>query len=385
MINRNKTRIHIENCLNDYPITLLLGPRQCGKTTLAQSINSGQNGTYYDLEDPATPLHPDRTGIILGTLKGLVVIDECQRQPEMFDLLRVLADRKNRPASFLLTGSASPSLVRGASESFAGRVAYVNLGGFNLSELKNEQINSLWLRGGFPPSFLGKNNAVSFNWRKNYIRSLLERDLPQLGIRIPSRTLYRFWMMVAHYHGKVWNASDFARALGVKEDTARRYLDILSGAFMIRQLQPWFINIGKRLVKSPKIYIRDTGLLHTFLGLENYQDILSHPQLGFSWEGFVIEQILTLTNKEDEAYFYKTHSGAELDLLILQKGKKYGFEIKFQDAPRLSKSMHQVCTDLELEKLWVIYPGKETYPLKESIEVIPIGKIQTAVDEMNQL
>ncbi|MCH7762952.1 MAG: ATP-binding protein [Candidatus Marinimicrobia bacterium] len=385
MIDRNKTRIHIENCLNDYLITLLLGPRQCGKTTLAQSINSKQNGTYYDLEDPATPLHPDRTGIILSALKGLVVIDECQRQPEMFDHLRVLADRKNRPATFLLTGSASPSLVRGASESLAGRVAYVNLGGFNLSELKNEQTNSLWLRGGFPPSFLEKNNAVSFNWRKNYIRSLLERDLPQLGIRIPSRTLYRFWMMVAHYHGKIWNASDFARALGVKEDTARHYLDILSGAFMIRQLQPWFINIGKRLVKSPKIYIRDTGLLHAFLGLENYQDILSHPQLGFSWEGFVIEQILALTNKEDEAYFYKTHGGAELDLLILQKGRKYGFEIKFQDAPRLSKSMHQVCADLQLEKLWVIYPGKDTYPLKESIDVIPFEKIQTAIDDMNRL
>lgn len=385
MIDRKKIRILIENRLKDYPITLLLGPRQCGKTTLAQSISGVQNGTYYDLEDPATPLQPDRTGIILNDLKGLVVIDECQRQPEMFDLLRVLADRKNRPASFLLTGSASPSLVRGASESLAGRVAYINLGGFNLSEINNEQANSLWLRGGLPPSFLGKNNAASLNWRKNYMRALLERDLPQLGIRIPSRTLYRFWMMVAHYHGKIWNASEFARALGVKEDTARNYLDILSGAFMIRQLPPWFMNIGKRLVKSPKIYIRDTGLLHAFLGLENYRDILSHPQLGFSWEGFVIEQILALTNKENEAYFYKTHGGAELDLLILHKGKKYGFEIKFQDAPRLSKSIHQVYADLQLEKLWVIYPGKEPYSLKESIDVIPFGKIQTAIDEMNQL
>ncbi|MBT3676080.1 MAG: ATP-binding protein [Candidatus Marinimicrobia bacterium] len=382
MIDRKNIQLNIEECLKSYPVTLILGPRQCGKTTLARVMNDRYEGSYFDLEDPGTPLQPERAGTILRELNGLVVIDECQRQPKIFDLLRVLSDREKRPATFLLTGSASPSLVRGVSESMAGRVVYVNLGGFNISELKMDQTTTLWLRGGLPPSFLGKNNITSYEWRKNYIRSLLERDIPQLGIRIPSQTLYRFWMMVAHYHGKIWNASDFSRAMGVKEDTARKYLDILTGAFIIRQLQPWYVNIGKRVVKSPKIYVRDTGLLHAFLGLESIQDVTHHPQLGFSWEGFVIEQILALTHKENEAYFYKTHAGAELDLLIKHKGRNFGFEIKYQDAPSLSKSMIQVFHDLNLEKLWVIYPGKERYTLKENIEVLPFKMIQHALSKM---
>jgi uncharacterized protein len=382
MIDRKNIRIKIEKHLNDYPVTLILGPRQCGKTTLAREINKKHEGAFFDLEDPATPLQPERAGIILSELEGLVVIDECQRQPTIFDLLRVLSDRKNRPATFLLTGSASPALIRGASESMAGRVAYMNLGGFNVSEIKIDKPTPLWLRGGLPPSYLSKNNKTSYEWRKNYIRSLLERDIPQLGIRIPSQTFYRFWMMVAHYHGKIWNASHFSRAMGVKEDTARKYLDILTGAFMIRQLQPWYINIRKRVVKSPKIYVRDTGLLHSYLGLESFNDLMGHPQFGFSWEGFVIEQILALSVKDDEAFFYKTHAGAELDLLILHKGLKFGFEIKYQDAPRLSKSMVNVMDDLNLKKLWVIYPGKELYTLGKNILVLPFNQISKAIKEM---
>ncbi len=327
-IARKTLKRRVQEKIGRFPVTLILGPRQCGKTTLAQEIHEESGGHYFDLEDPFTPLQPDNARLVLDDLKGLVVIDEFQRQPGLFPLLRVLADRKPLPARFLVLGSASLDLVKGISESLAGRVAYVEMGGFTLEEVKASQNDILWTRGGFPNSFLAKNSAASMEWRENFLRSFLERDIPNLGIRIPALALRRFWQMVAHYHGQVWNAADFGRAMGVKEDTARRYLDILSGAFVVRVLPPWFENLGKRLVKSPKIYIRDSGILHLMLGLQEKMQIFSHPRLGFSWEGFAIEQVITLIGSGRESYFFKTHAGAELDLLLLKGGKRYGFEFK---------------------------------------------------------
>ena len=360
-------------------MTLLLGPRQCGKTTVARAVWGMEGGTYFDLEDPETPLRPEIAKAVLGDLRGLVVIDEIQRQPELFPLLRVLSDRKSSPAKFLLLGSASLDLVRGVSESLAGRVAYVDMGGFDLHEVGVSAQDRLWLRGGFPRSFLADADGLSSEWRSNFIRSFLERDIPQLGIRIPAQTLRRFWIMVAHYHGQVWNAAELARGLGTKEDTARRYLDILSGAFLVRQLPPWFENVGKRLVKAPKVYVSDSGILHALLGLKDKMQILSHPKLGFSWEGFVLEQIIRLAGAERDAYFYKTHGGAELDLLLIRNGKRFGFEVKYEDAPRLSKSMHIVAADLKIEKLWVVYPGETAFPLAERVEALPLSQCMDAL------
>lgn len=371
----------LTNSLSRYPVTLLLGPRQCGKTTLARQISTEQVGTYFDLEDPATPLQPQLAGLVLRELRGLVVIDEFQRQPELFPLLRVLADRKPSEAHFLVLGSASLDLVRGVSESLAGRVSYVLMDGFDFREAGFAAMDRLWLRGGFPSSFLAESDPLSFEWRANFAQSFIERDLPQLGIRIPSPTLRRFWTMLAHYHGNVWNAADFAKSLGTKEDTSRRYLDVVCGAFMARQLQPWFVNIRKRLVKAPKVYIRDSGLLHTLLGIHDKPQLLSHPKLGFSWEGFALEQILRLTGAEQDAYFFKTHGGAELDLLLLRNGNRFGFEFKFEDAPRSNKSMHVVFEDLGLEKLWVVYPGDQRYPLKDGMEVIPLAHCPALLEE----
>ncbi len=362
----------VEEALSRYPVTLLLGPRQCGKSTLARQIQSTRGGTYFDIEDPETPLRPGTAKLVLEDLSGLVVIDELQRQPELLPLLRVLADRKPVQTRFLVLGSASLDLVRGVSESLAGRVAYVDMGGFDLEEVGTEKMDRLWLRGSYPDSFTSSDDARSFEWRANFARSFLERDLPLLGLRTPAETLRRFWTMLAHYHGQIWNGSELARALGAKEDTARRYLDILTGVFLVRQLPPWFANVGKRLVKSPKLYLRDSGLLHCLLGLRSKLQVQSHPKLGASWEGFALETILSLTGLERDAYFYATHGGAELDLLVHGDGKQYGFEIKYDEAPRTTKSMHAVIQDLELEKLWVVYPGRKRYPLTEKIEVLPL-------------
>jgi len=366
----------VERELGRFPVVLLLGPRQCGKTTLAREIAEIRGAHYYDLEDPENPLLPESAGITLRALNGLVVIDEFQRMPQLFNLLRVLADRRPLPARFLILGSASPDLVKGVSETLAGRVAYVAMGGFDLGEVGSDSWRNLWIRGRFPDSFLAPDDSHSYDWRQNFIQSFLERDIPQLGIRVPAPTLRRFWTMLAHWHGQTWNASELARALGTRENTARHYLDILCGAFMIRQLPPWFENVGKRLVKSPKIYFRDTGLLHTLLGLGNLDQVLAHPRLGFSWEGFALEEMLCRLNVEQGAYFYKTHGGAELDLLIMQAGKRYGFEFKFQDAPRLTKAMHVVLDDLRLDRLFVVYPGSQNYALDERISVVPLSTLK---------
>jgi len=379
-IERKKLLSRIKNSLGNHPVTLLLGPRQCGKTTIAKEIFSRLGGTYFDLEDPETPLRPEIARAVLYDLEGLVIIDEFQRQPSLFPLLRVLADRDPLRSRFLILGSASPDLVREASESLAGRVNYVEMGGFKLDEVGSENQGPLWVRGGFPRAYLASDDRSSYDWRLNFVQTFLERDIPQLGIRIPAHTLRRFWTMVAHYHGQVWNAADFARSMGTKEDTARKYLDILSGAFLVRQLQPWFENVGKRLVKAPKTFIRDSGILHTLLGLTDLASIQSHPKLGFSWEGFALEQVIGLTGAERDVYFYKTHGGAELDCMLIRNGKRYGFEFKYEDAPRPTKSMHIVFGDLKLEKLYLIYPGSRSYPIGEKAEVVPLSSLEKVLE-----
>lgn len=371
--------------LSQYPVTLLLGPRQCGKTTLARDIFAARGGAYFDLEDPECPLKPGIAKQVLKDLRGLVVIDEFQRQPGLFPLLRVLADRPENPVQFLVLGSASFELVRGISETLAGRAAFVEMAGFDLSEVGAQRSTALWIRGGFPRAFLAGDDDASHGWRQNFIQSFLERDIPQLGIRIPAQSLRRFWVMLSHLQGQVWNAADLARSLGSKEDTARRYLDVLAGAFMVRQLSPWFENVGKRLVKSPKVYIRDSGILHALLGLKDLTQLQSNPKLGSSWEGFALEQVIRLAGAERESYFYKTYAGAELDLLVMRGGKRYGFEFKHADSPGTSKSMHTVMADLKLDRLWVVYPGEERYPFSDRMEALPLAKCAAALREENLL
>ncbi len=361
----------ITSLLAIHPVVALLGPRQCGKTTVARMVGEQQPSTYFDLENPVDVRRLSAPLTVLESLSGLIIIDEVQRRPDLFELLRVLVDRPHNAARFLLLGSASPHLVRGVSESLAGRIGFVDLAGFDLTEAGVAQRDRLWLRGGFPRSFLADDDASSLAWREAFIRTFLERDIPQLGITIPAEALRRFWTMVAHCHGQQWNAAEFARSLGASESTARRYLDILAGAYMVRVLPPWFENLGKRQVRSPKVYIRDSGILHGLLLLGTLAEVQSHPKLGASWEGFAIEQIIRLLDTRD-AYFWATHSGAELDLLVHLQGKRYGFEIKYADAPGITRSMRIALSDLGLEHLWVVYPGRQEYALDVRITVLPL-------------
>ncbi len=352
----------------------LTGPRQCGKSTLAGRIaGDDPASSYFDLEagvDRRRLATPEQT---LGPLAGLVVIDEIQRSPSLFETIRVLVDRPANPARFLLLGSASPRLVQGVSESLAGRVGLVDLGGFHLGEVDAGEWRTLWTRGGFPRSYLAPDDRRSVLWRRSFIRTFLERDIPQLGITIPAERLRRFWTMIAHYHGQTWNGAEFARALGTSEATARRYLDILTGAFMVRALPPWFENLKKRQVKAPKVYVRDTGLLHELLALSGEQELAGHHKVGASFEGFALEQLLAGLDTRD-AYFWATHGGAELDLLVFGGGKRYGFECKFADAPGTTRSMRAALEDLDLAHLWIVYPGEEAYPLDDRISVLPISQ-----------
>lgn len=364
----------IDRMLTIHPVAALLGPRQCGKTTVARMIAEQRPSTYFDLENPVDVRRLTAPMTVLETMSGLVIIDEVQRQPDLLALLRVLVDRPENAARFLLLGSASPQLVRGASESLAGRIGFTDLSGFNLTEVDASRPDQLWLRGGFPRSFLADDDSISMAWRESFTRTFLERDIPQLGITVPAETLRRFWTMIAHYHGQVWNSAEFARSLSSSEVTARRYLDILSGAYMVRVLPPWFENISKRQVKSPKLYIRDSGILHSLLQLSTLPELQSHPKLGASWEGFVIEQIIGLLATRD-AYFWATHGGAELDLLVRAGGKHYGFEIKYADAPGVSRSMRVAVEDLALEHLWVVYPGRHEYALDDRISALPVDSI----------
>lgn len=382
MIARTEYIQAIEARLATNPVVALLGPRQVGKTALAHKIAEGWPTTFLDLENPTALRRLAEPKAALEPLTGLVVIDEVQRQPELFPLLRVLADRKPSPARFLILGSASPWLVRGVSESLAGRVSFVDVSGFDLAEVGAKELRKLWWRGGFPLAFLAKDDAASRLWQHDFLRTLLERDLPQLGITIPAATLRRFWTMVAHFHGQVWNAAEFARSLGTGENTARRYLDILTSMFLVRQLQPWFENLGKRQVKAPKVYVRDSGLLHCLTNVESPEVLEAHHKLGASWEGFALEQVLRVTG-DQQAYFWATHSGAELDLLVHWRGKRWGFEFKYSDAPVMTKSMHIALEDLKLERIFTVYPGKEAYPMHERVEALPLAQLHERLERLN--
>ena len=360
----------IEVALARRPVVVLTGPRQCGKTTLARELLSEASLNYFDLEDPASLARLDEPMTALRPLEGLVVIDEVQRRPELFPVLRVLADRRAKPARFLILGSASGDLLRQSSESLAGRMERIGIGGFSLREVGARAGQTLWRRGGFPLSYLADSEADSLAWRKQFMQTLLERDFPQWGVRVPAVALLRFWTMLAHYHGQVWNAAEHARALGVSESTCRRYLDLLSDALMIRILQPWHANLRKRQVKSPKIYVRDSGLLHQLLGIASDKALLSHPRLGASWEGFVMEQVLSV-EPHDEALFWATHQGAEMDLILRRGDRLLGVECKRADAPRMTPSLHIALGDLQLERVAVIYPGDKRYPLSDRVEAVP--------------
>jgi predicted AAA+ superfamily ATPase len=374
MIKRQSLRARIERALRERPVVALVGPRQAGKTTIAREIAGRRTEGYFDLEDPVDLARLAAPALALSGLRGLVVIDEIQRMPGLFEQLRVLSDRPGAPARFLLLGSASSHLIRGVSETLAGRVRFVDMAGFDLGEVGADRAPALWLRGGFPRSFLASSEVRSLAWRNDFIRTFLERDIPQLGITVPAPALRRFWAMIAHYHGQVWNAAEFGRSLGTSEPTARRYLDILTGAYVVRQLPPWFENIGKRQVKAPKIYVRDSGVLHALLSLRTRHDLTGHPKYGASWEGFAVEQVLSLLGRA-ESYFWATHSGAELDLLVHMNGKRIGFEMKVADAPTMTRSMAIAMEDLRLSRVYVIYPGSRSYRLARGVEAVPIDHL----------
>lgn len=355
-------------------VVSLLGPRQCGKTTLARQIVDTDSPNYFDLENPRHLERLDHPMTALESLKGTVVIDEIQRRDELFPVLRVLADRVPLPAKFLILGSASPALLRQSSESLAGRIERVPMSGFNLSEVGLAAWMPHWLRGGFPLSFLAEDDSASSRWRQEFIQSFLERDIPQLGFTMPPTTLLRFWIMTAHYHGQIWNSAEPARSLNLGENTVRRYLDLLSDVFMIRILRPWHANLKKRQVKSPKVYFRDTGLLHQLLGIRSEQELLSHPKCGASWEGYMTEEILRAV-EPDEAYFWATHQGAEMDLVLFKHGRMYGVECKRVDVPRLTPSIRIALADLGLERIAVVYPGPHRCPLADRVEAVPMEAV----------
>jgi len=364
----------IETAIKRNRVVALVGPRQCGKTTLARQFVSPESLNYFDLEDPLSLARLDEPMTALRELKGLVVIDEIQRRPDLFPVLRVLADRDPLPARFLILGSAAPQFLRQPSESLAGRMEVLTLGGFSLSEVGAANHLTHWVRGGFPPAYLAASDRDSLAWRQAFIQTLLEHDLPLLGVGAAPAMLRRFWTMLAHYHGQVWNAAELARSLDFSETTARRYLDALEGVFLARVLRPWHANLLKRQVKAPKVYFRDTGLLHTLLGIRTEKELLTHPRLGASWEGYVIEDVLR-TVRPDDFYFWATHGGAELDLLLHKDGRRFGVECKRVDAPRLTPSMRSALADLELDRLVVVYPGPRRYPLADRVEVVPLNEI----------
>ena len=374
MIHRDSILHSIQTALGRSRVVALVGPRQSGKTTLSRQLVPADSLNYFDLEDLTSLARLQEPMTALRDLRGLVIIDEIQRRPDLFPILRLLCDRDPLPARFLILGSASPDLVRSSSESLAGRVETVAISGFSLAELGVEMQSRHWLRGGFPLSFLAASETDSLAWRKNFVQMFLERDLPQWGVRIPAATLLRFWTMLAHYHGQTWKTAELARSLGVSEPTARHYLDVLEGVFMVRVLQPWFANLKKRQVKAPKVYFRDSGLLHYLLGIHSELDLHTHPKSGASWEGYVIEEVLKAT-MPDEAYYWATHGGAELDLLLLKDGRRIGVECKRVDAPRLTPSMRLALEDLELDRLFVIYPGNLAYPIADKVTALPLVTI----------
>ena len=374
MIKRETLQSAIQTALGRSRVVAIIGPRQSGKTTLARQFVPADSLNYFDLEDLTSLSRLQEPMTALRDLRGLVVIDEIQRMPNLFPILRVLCDRDPLPAHFLILGSASPDLMRSSSESLAGRIETVSISGFSLAEVGVDALPQHWLRGGFPLSFLADSETDSLAWRKNFIQTFLERDLPQWGIRTPPATLLRFWTMLAHYHGQIWKASEPARALGISEPTTRQYLDILEGVFMVRVLQPWFANLKKRQVKAPKIYFRDTGLLHYLLGIRSELDLHTHPKSGASWEGYAIEETIKAA-APDEVYYWATHGGAELDLLLLKNGRRIGVECKRIDAPRMTPSVRAALEDLELDQLFIVYPGNLAYPIADKVGALPISSI----------
>jgi len=379
-------RLHLEEelltALKRSPIVLLSGPRQCGKTTLARQFVNATSVNYFDCEDPIALARLGEPMTALGALRGIVVIDEVQRRPELFPVLRVLADRPDNPATFLILGSASGELLRQSSESLAGRLEVLTMQGFNLGEVEAEVVPTLWQRGGFPRSLLAASDNDSYAWRSQFIATLIERDIPSWGVRISPTALIRFWHMLAHYHGQTWNAAEMARAMGLSQPTVRHYLDIMTDAFMVRQLQPFHANTMKRQVKAPKIYIRDAGLLHTLLGYRSDRDLFMSPKIGASWEGWVIENIIAIA-RPDAAWFWATHAGAEIDLVMDVRGRRIGVECKRSDAPRMTPSMVTARTELHLDDIFVVYPGPLTYPLAEHVHALSLQTLLSQPDFFN--
>jgi predicted AAA+ superfamily ATPase len=373
----------LKNLLTRYPVVAILGARQVGKTTLARQLaaRTATPTTVFDLENPADLARLDDPMLALQDLDGLVILDEIQRRPELFPVLRVLADRPQLPAHFLVLGSASPTLLQQSSESLAGRIHYHELGGFALDEIGLEAADRLWLRGGFPDSFLAHSDTESADWRRDFVRTFLERDMPQLGVRVPALTLRRFWTMLAHYHAQIWNGAELARAFGVSAPTVRHYLDTLTSALVLRQLPPWFANVGKRQVKSPKIYIADCGLLHTLLNVPTRDDVESHPKVGASWEGFALGEVITrLGAHPEECFFWATYTGAELDLLVVRGMQRWGFEFKRTVSPRMTRSMRAAFETLGLDRLDVIHAGEHTFPMADQVRAVALRQILGDLD-----
>ncbi|MCD6310975.1 MAG: ATP-binding protein [Elusimicrobia bacterium] len=365
----------IKHFLTIFPVTAILGPRQSGKTFLAKQLPYKH---YFDLENPRDMTMLDNPQLALEELKGLIVIDEIQRKPDLFNLIRYLVDTKPKQ-KYLILGSASGELMKQSSESLAGRIGYYYLGGFRVSDIGSSNIPKIWLRGGYPRAYLAKSDGGSFLWLMNYISAFLERDIPQLGISIPANTLKRFWIMLSHYHAQIINYSEIGRSFGISDVTVKKYIDILEHTLMLRVLQPWHVNTRKRLVKRPKIYIRDSGVFHSLNSIESRQQMLTHNKLGASWEGFALECVIRSIGKSyEDFYFWNTHSGAEIDLFWQNNGKSWGVEFKYGDSPKLTRSMKTSMEDLSLSHLWVVYPGKQLYKLHKNITVIPLVQIKEA-------
>lgn len=376
LIRREQYLKQIRTALGRSPIVAILGPRQCGKTTLAREFLASGEPAYFDLEDPTAAQLMEQPMTALGSLRGLVVIDEAQRKPGLFPVLRVLVDRPHSPARFLILGSASPELSRQASESLAGRVEVVEMQGFDLREIGVDVLEKLWVRGGFPRSFLAASEEDSRVWRRGFVQTFLERDLAVHGFGMSPAAMGRFWTMISHYHGQIWNAAEVAGSLGISPNTARSYLDALEQTCMIRRLAPWHANLGKRLVKSPRIYFRDSGLFHHLQGISSAAALQMHPKLGASWEGFALEQVLRQV-RPDEAGFFAVHSGSELDLVLLRQGRRWGVEFKRQDAPTWTRSLRIAMEDLQLDGAWIVYPGSRTYALDDRVTVHPLSSFAT--------
>jgi len=378
MIDRARHLNHLEWLFGTFPVVAILGARQVGKTTLARAFAEAAAGrvTRFDLESPEDLALLGDPLLALRDLEGLVVLDEIQRRPEIFQVLRVLVDRPDATTRFLVLGSASPDLLRQTSETLAGRIAYHRLRGLALDEVGIDRFENLWLRGGFPRSFLASGDAESSAWRRAFVQTFLERDLPQLGVRTPAQTLHRFWSMIAHYHAQRWNGAELARAFGVSESSVRRYLDLLTDSLVLRQLPPWFENLAKRQVRSPKVYVEDCGLLHSLLGIETHEGLLRHPKVGASWEGFLVGQLLEhLGAREEESYYWATQGGAELDLLVVHEGRRYGFELKRSSTPRITPSMRSALEDLKLDRLDVVYAGARTVALADGVRAVAASRM----------